>query len=110
MTAGEQFWGFEPDPSELPKLRPGSDIISAYWLRGNSSPKNLRYYFVNHVVNDQTLPVIAALLHGQPQGRVPYWPGVTFDMSTEQGQAMLGAYIAVTSLRRVKLIIPQDHR
>lgn len=47
---------------ELPKLRRPSDIMAAYWLRGNTSPKGLKYYFVLDIRNEETLPVITSVL------------------------------------------------
>jgi hypothetical protein len=47
----------------------------AFWLRNNPDPKNLKYYIVNDVRNDETMPIIVSLLAGRGITTVPFWPG-----------------------------------
>jgi hypothetical protein len=67
----------DPNDTNLPQLRRASDLMFAYWLRDNPDPKNLRFYIVNDVHNDDTMPIIMSLLAGRGYTTVPFWPGVT---------------------------------
>lgn len=68
--------------------------MAAYWLRHNPNPQNLRFWFVNHVVNEDTVPLIALILHNthteQSELTVPYWPGALYEAQSTEFQALLG--------------------
>ena len=95
-SAAEDDWEGEVVVSQLPALRFASDIIMAYWLRGHPNPGNLKYYFVNHVVNTETLPLIASIIKSNGLTTVPYWPGITYSMATPECAALLGECIKYT--------------
>ncbi|KAJ4361646.1 hypothetical protein N0V95_001723 [Ascochyta clinopodiicola] len=85
----------EDIPTELlPQLHRVSDILWGYWVRDNPDPRKLFSYFVNNVLNTETLPLIARVLKKRGFERVPYWPGVELAMGSEDAQALLGSTIA----------------
>jgi len=88
----EANWGFEPKQAELPQLQRVSDIMMAYWLRGNPDPKNLKYYLVCNILNEQTVRLINAVLKNKGLDKIPYWPGVVANMWEEEGPALLGKW------------------
>jgi hypothetical protein len=76
LHAANNNWKYQdPDDTNLPQLRHASDIMFAFWLRNNPDPKNLNYYIVNDVRNDETMPIIVPLLVGRGITTVPFWPG-----------------------------------
>jgi len=83
-------WGFEPRETELPQLQRVSDIMMAYWLRENPDPKNLKYYLVCNILNEQTVALINYVLKSKGLDKIPYWPGVVAGMWEEEGPALLG--------------------
>jgi hypothetical protein len=83
-------WGRRPNDAELPQLRRASDIIFAYWLRNNPNPKNLHYYLVNDVQNEETMPLIASIVRAKGHATVPFWPGITMGMWQKEAEALLG--------------------
>jgi hypothetical protein len=88
--AAEHDWDHAPTDAELPQLGGASDIIFGYWLRNNPNPKNLRYYIVNDVHNDATMPLIATIMKERGHDKVPKWPGVTLGMWEREAEALLG--------------------
>lgn len=92
-AAAEDSWDVAPSEDQLPSIRRPSDIMTAYWLRGNPNPKNLRYYFVINVQNRATLALLAKIFkdggHGQ---NIPLWPGITFTMDQPEAEVLLGSY------------------
>jgi hypothetical protein len=89
-AAADYSWQEDPAEDKLPKLKRASDMLTAIWLRGHPNPKNLRYYLAYQVQNDETTPVIAKILRDANLDQVPYWPGFTVGMWTEEGVALLG--------------------
>jgi hypothetical protein len=76
LHAANNNWEYQdPDDTNLPQLRRASDIMFAFWLRNNPDPKNLKYYIVNDVRKDETMPIIVSLLAGRGITTVPFWPG-----------------------------------
>ncbi|KAF2114300.1 hypothetical protein BDV96DRAFT_494493 [Lophiotrema nucula] len=99
LTGASQSWGRRVeniDHNDLPKLRQFSSLLWAFWDRGNPNIKNLRYFWVNKITNDETNKIIARVLEGEG-GEQPKelrdWPGEVYDTSTEKGQALLGSPI-----------------
>ncbi|KAI4929772.1 hypothetical protein J4E86_011714 [Alternaria arbusti] len=84
-------WGFEPRETELPQLQRVSDIMMAYWMRDNPDPKNLKYYLVCNILNEQTVRLINAVLKNKGLDKIPFWPGVVAGMWEEEGPALLGS-------------------
>jgi hypothetical protein len=81
--------GKDADPALLPRLRSFSDIMWAYWVRDNPNIKNIRYFFMLGISNDQTNKLIASVL--QKTGKtLSEWPGVSVEMDTDEGKALLG--------------------
>ena len=78
------------DPAKLPKLRAFSDILWGYWSKDNPNIKNVSYFFMMHISNDQTNALIATCLHNK-QETLKEWPGVAFDTKSDEGHALLGS-------------------
>ncbi|KAJ8106913.1 hypothetical protein OPT61_g9226 [Boeremia exigua] len=97
-----ELWGVDnPTPDDLPQLRQISDMAWGAWRRKHSPGQPLggiKKFFVDHIVNRVTIELVAEALKTyeleegeiRPES-VPNWPGLTFDMNTEQGLAMLGS-------------------
>ncbi|KAL6703814.1 hypothetical protein ACN47E_009033 [Coniothyrium glycines] len=96
FEAAKNEWDDDPTMDMMPALRRASDIVSAYWLRGNQNPRNLRYYFANHIKNDYTLALIAKIFAAIGRTEMPYWPGVKFTMDTQEAESLLGSPIGAT--------------
>jgi hypothetical protein len=75
---------------QLPHLSRASDIMYAYWAYNNPDPKKIYNYFVNHVVNDETIPLVARALRNHNLDHVPYWPGLRLKMHQDEAEAILG--------------------
>lgn len=94
------LWGVPNPPVEqLPALRQMSDISWGFWTRahGGSDLGRINKFIVPQIINEITLRLIDEALKTYivPQGQerltaVPTWPGITFDIETDQGQALLG--------------------
>lgn len=83
-------WNREANPDELPALRHISDMYWAYWRRLASNPKNLHYYIATHVVNDNTVKLVARALENIKMNDLSEWPGITFKMGSEEWAALVG--------------------
>lgn len=94
-------WGVEKPPiNELPKLRQISDLAWGFWNRAHPGKENLNQiskFLVHDIINQDTLDLIKRALatYKVPDGqqrytRLPKWPGLVFDIETEEGKAMLG--------------------
>lgn len=96
MSGAEGAWGVKfPPVDQLPELRQMSDLAWGIWRRvhpSGSGLSNINYFVVAQIVNTKTRELIAeALEAGQDRvTTVPVWPGVTWDIESEQGAAMLG--------------------
>lgn len=89
-TAARSLWYRKAVPEELPALRALSDIFWAYWLRDNPNIANIHYFWMMDIANNETEEIIARALHNV-KNSVSSWPGVTFNMDTEEGVAILGS-------------------
>ncbi|KAI4642641.1 uncharacterized protein J4E78_010114 [Alternaria triticimaculans] len=89
-TAALANWDDSPAEASLPELKRASDIMMAYWLRGNIDPKSLKYYLVLTIENTMTLALINRVLKNHGLKEVPYWPGIIANMYDEEGPALLG--------------------
>jgi hypothetical protein len=78
------------DPTKLPKLRVFSDLLWGYWTRDNPDIKNIKFFFMMGISNDQTNTLIATCLHNRKQ-TLKEWPGVEFDTKSDEGHALLGS-------------------
>ncbi|KAH6639024.1 hypothetical protein C7974DRAFT_448848 [Boeremia exigua] len=98
----KRLWAVENAPmDELPALRQISDMAWGAWRRKHLDGQNLgkiRKFMVHTIINDITMDLIDEALKtyvlapGEIRlGYVPFYPGVTFDMNSEEGAAMLGS-------------------
>ncbi|KAF2637896.1 hypothetical protein P280DRAFT_85746 [Massarina eburnea CBS 473.64] len=90
MHGARQEWYREPQHKELPHLNKFSDVLWGYWVRDNANIKNIKYFWVEGVVNIDTNSIIATALKAAGK-TLAVWPGTTFDMNTEAGKAILGS-------------------
>ena len=87
-----------PQDGEEPKLRALSDLLWAGWYRGsqpsdrnNANLGNIKYLIGMSVTNAETNSIILRALKAKGKSDIALWPGVDFDMSEEEGQALLGS-------------------
>jgi hypothetical protein len=94
-TSGSREWyGLKkyPELALLPRLRALSDILWGFWVRANPNVKNIRYFFMLGISNEQTQALIASCLKNAKK-ELSAWPGVSFTMDSDEGHALLGTYI-----------------
>ena len=94
------LWGVQNPPvDQLPALRQMSDLAWGFWheAHGGSNLGHITKFIVPQIINEDTLSVIKQALetYEVPEGQerltaLPAWPGVTFDIETDQGKALLG--------------------
>jgi hypothetical protein len=85
----EQSRGSKPTEDELPALRTAADIFWGYWYRDNAfNLANIRYFWVQGVSNPS---LIYMALDRTGAQRNLNWPGVNFELDTEEGKALLGS-------------------
>lgn len=95
VSGAEGAWGVKFLPvDQLPELRQMSDLAWGIWRRVHPSGiglDNINYFVVAQIVNTETRELIVeALDAGQNhESTAPVWPGVTWDIESEQGAAML---------------------
>ncbi|KAL8978920.1 MAG: hypothetical protein Q9177_006273 [Variospora cf. flavescens] len=88
-------YNFKASPSNINKLIPPlnrqSDVMWTVWKTISKTPNELRYICRNGIINDDTKGVMSDIFNnkGPAQRPVP-WPGLTFGIDTEEGQALLG--------------------
>lgn len=91
LSAARDNWEREDiNSDELPQLRRVSDIITAFWLRHNPTPSNLKYYLVNQVQNEETNELIGSIMRLANLDKLPSWPGLTVGIGHDVGKALLG--------------------
>lgn len=101
VSGAKKAWGVDiPPADQLPELRQMSDMAWGIWRRVHPNSEgldNIKYFFVNQIVNGVTQALIAEALKTYTaqsgQGRVdevPEWPGLTWSVDTQEGAAMLG--------------------
>jgi hypothetical protein len=102
------------------KLRFTDGRSWAFWKRAHRNDaglNNIQKFHVHDAVNEETLRLIAMALktYRVPDGdvrrtRLPKWPGLVFDIETDEGKAMLGSPngMAAGYFRKCQtLVIPQ---
>ncbi|OAL46996.1 hypothetical protein IQ07DRAFT_479568, partial [Pyrenochaeta sp. DS3sAY3a] len=84
-----------PPKDQLPALRSSSDIAWGFWNRvsaGNLG--NIHKFMSMHIVNRETQSLIlrsVARAGITDLNNIPVWPGLTFNVQTEEFYALLGA-------------------
>lgn len=105
--AAEELWYPKiPTTETLPELKAISDVSWVFWNRVQLQrpPKwrnlgKINYFVVHNIVNKETEQLIeqSIKVYYVPDGQqrvteLPKWPGLTFEIESEAGQAMLGKY------------------
>ncbi|ORX98367.1 hypothetical protein BCR34DRAFT_606952 [Clohesyomyces aquaticus] len=92
------FYGgpLPPPKGKLPRLRTYSQLLWGFWFRDNPNVKNIQYFWVQSVANDDTHKIIARALKGKGKDAIGGWPGTVFDIlregkEGEAGRALLGS-------------------
>jgi hypothetical protein len=80
----------------LPDLRFCSDIFWGYWFNNNPNVKNLRLYGAYKVLNKEASQLVARAFTKNGHESIDSWPGVSFDHTTPEGQALIGSPIGAT--------------
>jgi hypothetical protein len=94
----------DPDLALLPRFRALSDILWGFWVRDNPNVKNIRYFFMLGISNDQTQQLIASCLKNAKK-ELSAWPGVSFNTGTDEGHALLGTSYIHSCVRRERRIL-----
>lgn len=94
------LWDVDPAPKdELPEIRQISDLAWGFWYQshGGSTLGHIKKFVVPQVIDDVTRRLIDQALktYEVPDGEerhdvVPEWPGITFEIDTPPGKALLG--------------------
>ncbi|KAL1601929.1 Mitochondrial import inner membrane translocase subunit tim8 [Nothophoma quercina] len=98
----KELWGVESPPAdELPQLTDTSDMAWGVWRRVHPDGQKLdkiKMFFSVLIINKITQQLISEALKtykvAAGQSRVsslPRWPGLTFDLESAEGKAMLGS-------------------
>ena len=74
---------------ELPELRAFSDILWGFWIRDNPNIKNINFFFMISIINEDSNRIIARCLRNAGTKLGP-WPGTSFSTDTDEGHALLG--------------------
>ncbi|KAF2447265.1 hypothetical protein P171DRAFT_430173 [Karstenula rhodostoma CBS 690.94] len=89
-SAARMAWYRQPTSEELPKLQRLSDLFWGYWVRDNPNIANIRYFWMVDIANEDTEEILARAL-SEANKKIGKWPGVTFDMDSDAGKAILGS-------------------
>jgi hypothetical protein len=90
---GARYQGSKQKPpiTALPKLQGWSDIAWLQWAEiAGENAKNLRYVFRSPVANTEAQWLINRTFQLSGKG-LKAWPGVDFDMATDEGKALLSS-------------------
>jgi hypothetical protein len=98
-SASREWYGLKkgPELALLPRLRALSDILWGFWVRGNPDVKNIRYFFMLGISNEQTQALIASCLKNAKK-ELSAWPGVSFMMDTDEGHTLLGTHLPLLTV------------
>ncbi|KAK2762134.1 hypothetical protein FQN54_001141 [Arachnomyces sp. PD_36] len=74
--------------THTPPLSKLSDMYFLFWkmLAKGKDIRNIKYFFRHHVINSHSKKIALEVTGGS----IPEWPGVSYDMSTKEGKAILG--------------------
>ncbi|KAL5426098.1 hypothetical protein PMIN04_002145 [Paraphaeosphaeria minitans] len=88
-SAAEFLWYRKARSDELPNIQRLSDIFWGHWVRDNTNVVNIRYFWMMDVANEDTEEIMARAL-SEAGKAISTWPGVTFNMDSDAGKAILG--------------------
>ena len=103
LKAAELWRVDKPPANQLPELRQMSDLSWGFWYEAHdgSDLGHITKFIVPQIINENTLRLINQALQTYivPGGEervaaVPEWPGISFDVETEQGKALLGKFFS----------------
>ncbi|KAF2125415.1 hypothetical protein P153DRAFT_300080 [Dothidotthia symphoricarpi CBS 119687] len=84
----------DPPIMNYPPLHHWSDIAYLQWLvsdpNPSTSPANIKYIVRCGIQNTATCSILSKIIHRQDRDTFDLWPGMTFDINSEEGQAILG--------------------
>ncbi|KAL8789484.1 MAG: hypothetical protein Q9213_001097 [Squamulea squamosa] len=75
---------------QIPPLNRQSDVIWAVWKTVAKFPNDLRYIGRDSIINDDTRGIMNDVFEKGPTKKPVTWPGLTFEIDTEEAQALLG--------------------
>ncbi|KAJ4380520.1 hypothetical protein N0V86_003877 [Didymella sp. IMI 355093] len=90
--------GGTASPEDLPKLQYASDLMWGKWVENNPKVKNLQYYVVHNILNDETSVIVPRAMRNKLASSLSIWPGTMFDKDRDQVefQALIGSPIGGT--------------
>lgn len=74
----------------IPPLNRFSDVMWAVWNTVSKTPHDLRYLCHDAVTNKDTTGIMKQVFNNGPAKTLVRWPGLTFGLDQEEGQALLG--------------------
>ncbi|KAF3040887.1 hypothetical protein E8E12_003394 [Didymella heteroderae] len=90
--------GGTASPEDLPKLQYASDLMWGKWVDNNPNVKNLHYYVVHNILNDETSAIVPRAMRHKLASKLSIWPGTVFDKDKDkvEFQALIGSPIGGT--------------
>ncbi|KAL8733753.1 MAG: hypothetical protein Q9166_001947 [cf. Caloplaca sp. 2 TL-2023] len=74
----------------VPPLNRQSDVMWTVYKTVAQFPNDLRFIGRDSIINDDTRGIMNDVFAKGPTGKPVTWPGVSFDIETEEAQALLG--------------------
>ncbi|KAL8772420.1 MAG: hypothetical protein Q9209_002371 [Squamulea sp. 1 TL-2023] len=74
----------------IPPLNRQSDVMWAVWKTVAKFPNDLRYIGRDSIINDDTWGIMNDIFEKGQTKKPLTWPGLTFEIDTEEAQALLG--------------------
>jgi hypothetical protein len=86
--------------AKLPELKASSDVAWGAWVRFGAmyQPQSLRYFVSLSITNQATCQIIARVLTNK-ELTLTKWPGITIDIDSDEGKALIGKYKISSSAR-----------
>lgn len=84
--------GGTASPEDLPKLQYASDLMWGKWVENNPDVRNLQYYVVHNILNDETSAIVPRAMRNKLVSKLETWPGTIFEKDSDQVefQALIG--------------------
>ncbi len=79
----------DPDPADLLQFRAFSDILWGFWSPDNANVKNIHYFFIIDITNEETNQLIASCLHNAGKG-LAEWSVTKFDTDIDERHLLIG--------------------